>query len=264
MYYLKVCIHPILLFITINFCIAQDQISELVTDRPDQTESSVVVPHKTLQLETGFVLESKESDEQKHKNYALNTSLFRYGLLENTELRLGFEYLKEDHLVKANDSSIIRNGFGPLYTGFKTYIVEEKGILPEIAFLGAMVLPFSANKDFKPEYPAANLRFAFSHTLTEKLSLGYNLGAEWDGESAIPAYFYSVALGIGLTDKLGFYVESYGLIPHDTDIKEHLLDGGLTYLILPNFQLDLSGGVGLGDDTIDNFFSFGFSYRFPK
>lgn len=41
---------------------AQNGTPELITDRPDQTESYVVVPHKFLQVETGFEMENNETE----------------------------------------------------------------------------------------------------------------------------------------------------------------------------------------------------------
>lgn len=246
-----------------GFIYAQNEVPELITDRPDQTESSAVVPHKSLQIETGFVLESDETNLIEQKSFAYNTTLLRYGLLENFELRLGLEFLGEEVSIKNTDSTNTFSGLSPVYTGFKIEIADEEGWKPEIAFLGGLVLPFTANDDFKPEYSAANIRFSFAHSLSDKLSLGYNLGAEWNGETAVPGYFYSIALGIGLTDKLGMFAEGFGLIPEEGD-SEHLFDTGFTYLVLPNFQLDLSGGIGINDIAIDNFYSIGLTYRLPK
>ena len=243
------------------FAKAQDKTPELITDRPDQTESSAVVPHKFLQIETGFVMENKEIDLLSEKTFAYNTTLLRYGLLENFELRLGLEYLGSE--TKNSDTTNPLTGLGPLYTGFKVYITEEEGWKPEIALLGGMILPFTANEDFEPKYSAANFSFSFSHTLSDWLSIGYNLGAEWDGESEIPGYFYTLAVGAGITDKLGVFIEGFGLIPEEGD-TEHLFDAGLTYLVLANFQLDLSGGIGLNDNSVDNFISFGLTYRIPN
>ena len=36
----------------------QNDAPELITDRQDQTESAAVVPHNSLQIETGFLLEN--------------------------------------------------------------------------------------------------------------------------------------------------------------------------------------------------------------
>ncbi|MBN2812611.1 MAG: transporter [Bacteroidales bacterium] len=254
----------ILVLLTFSFIVkAQDEIPELITDRPDQTESSAVVPHKSLQIETGFVMENNETDLTKQKLFAYNTSLLRYGLFDNLELRLGLAYLGEKVSIKNTDTTNTFSGLSPIYTGFKVKIANEDGWKPEIALLCGMVLPFTAHDDFKPEYSAANIRLAFSHTLSDKFSIGYNLGAEWDGETAVPGYFYAVALGIGLTDKIGMFLEGFGLLPEDGD-SEQLFDAGFTYLVLPNFQLDVSGGIGFNDNATDNFLSFGLAYRLPE
>lgn len=73
-------------------------------------------------------------------------------------------------------------------------------------------------------------------------------------------YFDSIALGIGISDKLGMFVESFSLEPEKGD-GEHLKDTGLTYLIMPNLQLNISGGFGINNEAIDDFISFGFSCR---
>jgi len=240
---------------------AQNEVPELITDRPDQTESSTVVPHRSLQIETGFLQENSKNENDEIKSFAYNTTLLRYGLLDNFELRLGLEFLSEETKAGSADFVNTSKGLSPIYTGFKVKIADEDGWRPEMAFLGGLVLPFTASDDYKPEYSAADIRFSFAHTLSESMSLGYNFGAEWDGETAVPGYFYSLALGVGLTDKLGAFVEGYGLLPEDGN-SEHMFDAGLTYLFTPNFQLDISGGVGINEYATDNFLSVGFTYRF--
>jgi hypothetical protein len=59
------------------------------------------------------------------------------------------------------------------------------------------------------------------------------------------------------------FVESYGLL-NEASESEHLVDAGFTYALRPNFQLDISGGLGLNDAAIDNFISCGLSWRIPQ
>ncbi len=197
----------------------------------------------------------------RYQSYAYNSTLLRYGLFRNMELRLGVEYFGNRMKTDGADYTNTISGFGPLYTGFKIKIADEQAWKPEIAFLGALILPFTANDSYKPAHSATSMLFAFSHTLSDRLSLGYNLGTSWNGETAIPDYFYSVSLGIGLTEKLGAYIESYGTLPEEGK-PEHLADAGFTYHIASNFQLDLSSGIGLSNAT-DKFIGFGFTYRIP-
>jgi len=240
---------------------AQEEVPELVTDRPDQTESSDVVPPRSLQIETGFVISNNRTAMTERVSVVYNTTLLRYGLFENFELRTGLEYRSEKEKILDTGNENTMTGLSPLYLGFKTKITEEKGALPEIAFLGGVALPYTEKKEFRGLHPSAIMRFAFSHTLSEWLSLGYNLGAEW--EETGPGYFYSVTLGAGLARRLGIFVEAFGLLfPENAD--EHLLDTGLTFFLLPNLQLDVSGGLGISDAANDYFVSAGLSYRIPR
>ncbi|MDF1571387.1 MAG: transporter [Bacteroidales bacterium] len=235
---------------------------ELITDRPDQTESAAIVPRHALQVETGFLVENDANDLFSTRSFTYNTTLLRFGLLNNFELRAGMDYFRASTTLNNTSLSSTISGISPLYTGFKIKIAEAQEWHPQVAFLGGLVLPFTADSDRKPNYTAANIRFAFSHSLSNRFSLGYNLGAEWDGDSPVPGYFYSAALGFAVTDKLGAFFESYGLIP-ETGNAEHLMDAGLTYLLLPTLQLDISGGIGLNQAAIRNFISLGLSFRIP-
>ncbi|MBK5192795.1 MAG: hypothetical protein JJE07_06200 [Flavobacteriaceae bacterium] len=52
---------------------------DLITDRPDQTESPSLVSKGSIQVETGFFYENSENQNVKEKSYVYNTSLLRYG-----------------------------------------------------------------------------------------------------------------------------------------------------------------------------------------
>ncbi len=234
--------------------LSQEKEIELITDRPDQTESSAVVPINALQIETGFVFEKDNAFSNDYYAYSYPTTLLRYGLLKNTEIRLGFDILGQ----KMNNEDVTL-GLGPLYIGNKTKIMDEDGCKPEVAILGGLILPFTAKEEFKTRYTAADFRLAFSHTLNNMFSVGYNLGIQWDGENAGPGYFYSGALGISLSEQFGVFAEYYGVLPESGE-KQHLLDTGLTYLVKQNLQLDFSIGVGVNDEATDHFIGFGLSY----
>ncbi|MBN2612039.1 MAG: transporter [Bacteroidales bacterium] len=250
-----------LLHITAYPGYTQNNGSELITDRPDQTESSAIVPAAHIQIETGFAFEHNNTEAFSIESYTMNTTLLRFGLLSNFELRAGLGYQKDRFEPVHSDSAVTTKGLSPLYTGFKVKITDERKWLPEIAFLGGIVIPFTAGKDYKPAHSAVNLRFAFSHTLSDIFSIGYNLGVEFDGESAIPGYFYSLATGIEISDKLGMFIESYGTI-YEKGTPEYFADAGFTYLLLPDLQFDISMGKEITKKAADYFFGTGLSYRF--
>lgn len=234
----------------------------MVTDRPDATEASSVVPKGTLQVETGGLYEAFKENDVKFERSVYNTTLLRYGLLDNFEVRLGWNF--EEQSVKVNGAQIgdALNGLSPLLFGMKLSIAEEKNGFPEIGLIGHLFLPFSASNDFKPETTGADFRFSLSHTLSEKSSLGYNIGAQWGNDNPEIAYIYTLAYGYSITDRFGFFAEVYGGFPENSRAN-HLWDAGLTYLLRPNIQFDVSGGTSFtaGQDVL---MSAGISFRIPR
>ncbi len=155
----------------------ENSVSEdLITDRPDQTESPSLVSKGSIQIETGFFHENSENQNINEKSYGYNTSLLRYGLLDNLELRLGFDFLETKTELNNLEFGNSDAGFSPLLVGVKVGIAKEKGLLPEIGLLGHLHLPFSVQKEFRPETTGIDFRFSFNHTLTENSSISYNLG----------------------------------------------------------------------------------------
>lgn len=229
----------------------------LVTDRPDVTESSSTVPAGYIQVETGSFYESFEENQIKTETYTYNTTLVRLGVSDNLEFRLGWDFVEN----RMSNLDNVLSGFNPLLLGAKVAITEEKGIIPEIALIGHIFLPFTAGNDYKPETTGVNFRFSLGHTLNENSSLSYNLGARWVDDSSEATYIYTIAYGIGLTEKLGFYAELYGDLP-ENNRAYHLWDAGFTYLLSDNVQLDATVGssISKGQDIL---LSGGISFRLP-
>jgi hypothetical protein len=102
------------------------------------------------------------------------------------------------------------------------------------------------------------------HTVSETVSVGYNLGAEWDGaEEANPTYIYTLTSGFNLGDNWYAYAELFGFINSHTS-PQHNVDGGIAYNFSSNTKIDLSYGFGITPHTsLKNYFALGFSFRLP-
>jgi len=246
----------ILLVFLVKCAFAQH--SDIVTDRPTQTYASSTVPAKTIQLETGFWYAHSMSGLVESEYISYNSSVLRFGLLENFELRLGFGY--ESFKVKSDIKPTDITGWTPLVLGTKIYIAKEKGWRPEIAFVGGLILPFLGNEDFRPESAVPNFSFAFSNKLGKRFILAYNLGLQWptntDGNLE---GVYTIFLEYKIMERFSCFVENYGFID-----SVYAFDAGLIYLLSHNFQIDLYGGFGLNSDAPDQFFGAGFSWRIPR
>ena len=81
---------------------------ELVTDRPDQTESSVVVPPGYVQLETGWTFSHNKADGIRNETHEFPGTLLRIGVLDRVEFRLGPDRVKS-RLI-AIDNKLVQPG----------------------------------------------------------------------------------------------------------------------------------------------------------
>lgn len=256
LFFVGVLISPVL------FAQTEVNTEPLITDRPDATEASSVVGKGILQIETGGLYESYEENNIKTENYIYNTTLVRYGISDNFEFRLGWDFAEGITKVNGTKTNNVTSGFSPLLLGMKVAIAEEKNGWPEVALIGHVFPLFIASTDFRPETTGVDFRFSLSHTLSEKSSIGYNIGAEWGNDSPEAAAIYTLAYGYSITDKFGFYIELYGDFPEDNSAN-HYWDGGFTYLASNDLQFDAYVGTSItkGQDIL---LGLGLSYRIPK
>jgi hypothetical protein len=239
----------------------QTKKSDIVTDRPDQTESPVVLPKGSLQVETGFMFEQNREQQVEENNIAFSTTLIKYGVNDHFELRLITEFLGSS--IEGTETPTMKtSGFSPIAVGVKIKLADENGFWPQAALIGHINLK-TGHEEFMPEHTAADFRFTFAHTLSEKWSLSYNVGAEWDGVSPEAIFLYTLSLAYSFTDKVGAYAEGYSFFP-EAGKADNRIDGGITYKITPVIQLDASGGIGLSENAPDYFVSAGCSFRLFK
>ncbi len=237
---------------------------ELITDRPDQTESSETVPRGMVQIETGY---SHTEDDDAGFDVdvdSLPETLARIGLSDNVELRVGFDGYQWVDVGPLGDV----DGAADSSLGVKIGLVDENGCRPQIAVLGQVSLPTGSDA-FTTDRADPAFRVTFANTLSETLSLGYNVGAAWATEEdglgdrhTLSVVEWTVALGIAGGERLGFFVELFGEAGLSASgPPSHSFDGGATYLLRDNVQLDAAVGVGLSDAADDWFALVGVSFR---
>lgn len=220
---------------------------DLVTDRPDQTESAVTVEPGSVQVETGILFtQDKQGGETLEVTEALGT-LVRIGLREALELRIGF-----DGLISTSS----HDGFGDASIGAKLVLAGETEVRPQVALLLETSLPVG-DDEFTTDEATPSARLALSKDLSDSLGLGFNVGAEFPESDEV--FFYTLAAGVGLDDVNSVFFEVFG----DSE-SSHSFDAGWTYLARPNLQFDLAAGVGITDEAPDWFVGIGLSVRLPK
>jgi hypothetical protein len=229
---------------------SQDDID---TDRPDQTETTSIVPVNRFQMENGFLHQQTNKNDSE---LLLPTSLWKFGISKNIELRLITELVCNTY----SDSTV--TGLNPIVVGIKVKLWEEKGILPQASLITHMLLPKVASKDLQVKHLAPEIRFLFQNTLSDDIDLGYNLGMNWDGESSDPIFAYTLSPAMNLTKQLKAYIEAFGFCPQYRH-AEHWFDGGFMFLIGKDVQLDISAGYEVtSHEGYHQFYeSVGFSFR---
>src|SRR4029077_779582 len=112
-----------------NMGLAQSGGEEIITDRPDITESAVVVPKASLQAENGFTWTNDHLDHVA----ALCQTLLRLGLSDRTELRVTLpSYSLDFSRGLASGVTDISVGFkqqlGPLPGGFDLSLIAATSV----------------------------------------------------------------------------------------------------------------------------------------
>ena len=235
------------------------ELGPLVTDRPDATESSETVGKGLFQLEAGYTFANFERVDV----HSIGEFLLRIGVLhENVELRLGFNSYS---LVRGAD--VDASGLQNVGIGAKVRLLSGGGVghaRPTIAVLVATTIP-TGSEDIEPRSARPEARLAAAWDLSNRLSLGTNLIwssiKDGDLEERHTAQGLSTALGYGLSDRWGAYFEYFGVYPTGERDSENYLNGGVTYLISNDLQLDGRVGYGLNGRDDDFFVGFGTAVR---
>lgn len=227
----------------------------IVTDRPDQTESSSTVPKGSFQIETGVLVGFTEADDLSERNLLLPSTLFRIALTECLEIRFVSQF--ESNKNKTFEETF--SGISDLEVGAKVQLFKKEDVNTEMAFLSHLILPTGSKAVTNDEFGTIN-KLSISHELSDKMGLGYNFGYDYFGRGK-GNITYSIALGIGITDKLGVYVEPYGALV-EIDQHEANFDAGIAYLIKDNLQLDFSFGTGINHTM--NYLALGCSLNIAK
>jgi len=247
-----------------NMIIAQKKTEDLVTDRPDQTESAVTVPLGTLQIENGFSFErltiTAGGSELQFSTSSFSSLLLRYGISESVELRATGEILSENQ--KFGNSENSHTGLGGFMLGAKIRLASGNEKIPDMALLMHVGLPIG-DENFRPGKLEPEVIFAIAQDLSDQYSIGFNVGTSWNTDADFWSFIYSSALGISLSERVGGFVELYGDFSSISS-PVHKFDTGLTYLITKTFQLDCSAGINLIGEHKFWFISGGFTIRIPE
>ena len=230
--------------ICVSFVAALSQeIDPIVTDRPTQSAAVTTVGKDQLLIESGFIAENTSPFE----NYFNFNTLFRYGLGDRVEVRLTANY------DRVSGDDFTSSGLGTTNLGTKVFLTSAEKSFADISVIGQVNLPTGEDND----ETTGEIRFNFQNQLPNNFSLGYNLGLFFapEGDNEVSP-FYSIALSTSIGKGWTVFAEPYGFLD---DPADHRFNTGIIYLVSPQFQVDLTGGLGLSERSPNGFIGFGFA-----
>jgi hypothetical protein len=238
----------------------------LASDRPDFTEASSTVGLGVVQLESGYTYTYDSNDVSSTKSHSFPEALLRVGMLaEWFEFRIAQNYAEETN-TDFGVSRTTETGAEDLYLGIKWGLTAQEGILPEMALITQMTVP-SGDDAFTAGETLPGVVWLYGWDVNDWISTA----GQTKGDRAIDdvtgdpflEFSQSWTVGYSLAESLNAYTEWFVIAPDgaDTNHTENYADGGFTYLVTNNLQLDIRAGVGLNEAADDYFVGSGFVIR---
>ncbi len=245
---------------SIIFLVTSSMAQTIVTDRPNQTDASLTVPKKSLQIESGVRYTNTDltNSDFVERNILLPTSLFRVGLTQQIELRL-LSQVELNSIAQYGRKDPYIAGFSNLEVGTKIQLFRNENSIHQVAIVSNLGVP-TGSIDINESEVYTVSKLCVSHQFSEDFNLGYNLG--YSAIGGIENFIYSVACGFSINEKLGLYCEPFGSFNLDRTFKRNYevsFDAGLTYLLNDNTQFDWSFGTGI-DGRKMNYIAAGCSW----
>jgi hypothetical protein len=221
---------------------------EIATDRPDVTNSSLVVPLGSLQAENGI------DSSVRHGSNALDGT--------NTRLRLGIAHCAE-FLIDIPNYLDSFNGSQP--SGFSDVVVSFKRQLPvpfgfEMSATAGLGFPSGSSKISGQGYQPY-IQFPWSHKVADGWEVVGMFTLTWfPGEpTQNPTFEPTFSLERAFGSSTDMFMEYVGDYDHQRPMQ--VLDTGGSWRFTKTQQLDFHLGFGLNSSSVDHYFSIGYSFR---
>jgi hypothetical protein len=238
---------------------------ELVTDRPDVSESSEVVGKGRYQIETSVV--SARDDAAGTRVRTLNTpTLLRIGIAEQFELRVesdGYTRLRADGAAPVRAS-----GMADTALGIKWHMQDgdDDDWVPSVAWLLHADFATGA-RTFRGQGVRPSLRMVAEWELPQGWSVGAMPGVFGDRNEAGQRYtagLLALVLGKDFTEQWRGFVELSAdqLAPARHGGNVTSWDAGVAYVLNKDVQLDFSISRGISKSAVDSNWGVGLSVRY--
>ena len=232
-------------------CVGQmSSTSQIITDRPDITESSVVIPAGSVQVENGVTW----SADHGTVTVDLSETLIRVGILGRTEIRL-----TPPNYVYPVSGSRLMSRFGDPSVGLK----QQIGPLPagfDLSVIVGSAIPLDPDKLSGHRF-SPFVKFPWSHELPNGWSVG-GMQSLFYGSDVPDKLTWGSTLYVEreITKRSDIFVE-YGADYGHGEESRQVLHIGAARRITPRQQADFHFGFGVTHGSPNRFFAAGYSFR---
>lgn len=234
------------------------------TDRPGLAFNPATVSKGTVQFEVGTPAVTLSGEGDVDARLINFPAVLRVGVSEGFEVRVGSTLLNATR-VETGSTEVTEDGFGDVELGVKAAVPTGEGLLGGLSLIPSIILP-SGDDAFTLGRAGYKLNVAAGWNLTSAFGLttltGMVVSPTVDA-SGNEGYTTSGALVGVVSRSLGARVGSYaevGYYPSEGEDPAYA-GGGLTFLVSPACQLDLSFDRGLTDSAANWLFGAGISLR---
>ena len=221
------------------------------TDRPDVTNSSLVVPRGSLQAENGVNLSGRGSAA------ALDGT--------NTRLRLGIADCAEVLLDAPNYSRAVRGDASSGVSDVAPAVKYQLSGLPDrvtVSAVAGLGVP-TGTRPFGGDGYGPYLQVPWGAAFADGWRLAGMATAFFhpDDSRRDPTLEPTLVIGRDVDERLDVFVEYVGDYPAAARAS-HLLNSGAAFRLTPTQQIDLHVAAGLNDAAPSYVFGVGYSVRF--
>jgi len=232
----------------------------LITDRPDFTESGVVVPLGSVQIEAGATVETESSDGSPDvTSLTLGEALIRWGFAPRFEARV--ELPDHNRISFEDDGSGASpiTGTDDLGVGFKYQFgpLGDAGDI-DLGFIGKVSIP-TGSEEFKSDEVEPEVILAASKDLGDGVGIASQLSAGLPSSDGGRSFEWGATIVSSASfGPVGVFAEFRIDIPEEGTAPT-MMHAGLLYPVSDKLQFDVHGGFGLSSTAPDTFFGAGFS-----
>lgn len=228
----------------------------IVADRPGFSTGTYTVKPEKLNVEIGYQYAFNNNGiDQSTQTLPLLT--LRTGLSSKVELDLlwdGWNFDDTDN--QPSDTSTADVSIGGKYR-----LHESPNY--NLTVLGLLSLPIGSSPSTSDRVDPL-LGLLWDYSLSSQVSLFGVFQASSFKYEGDRVYDAQVAIGASFShaDRIGTFIEIYSILPSEAKLDDEIvIDGGITYLLSKDVQLDINAGVGLNNFS-NNFLGFGIASRF--